>query len=85
MRAPRATPANANSDGLLGLRATPPPNRISDYAWRPAFAVPPQTKPAGGRGKIATVPSGGAGKATASGMPPGLARARASLYVHART
>ena len=27
-----------------------------------AFAVPPQTEPAGGRGKIATVSSGGAGK-----------------------
>ena len=50
-----------------------------------AFAVPPQTEPAGGRGKIATVVSGGACKATASGMPPGPARVRASLYVHDHT
>ena len=50
-----------------------------------AVAVPPQTESAGGRGKIATVSSGGTGKATASGMPPGLARVRASLYVHTRT
>ena len=50
-----------------------------------AIAVPPQTDSAGGRGKIATVVSGGAGKATASVMPPGLARVRASLYVHDRT
>ena len=47
-----------------------------------ACAVPPQTQTAGGRGKIATVVSGGACKATASGMPPGPARVRASLYVH---
>ena len=50
-----------------------------------ACAVPPQTQTAGGRGKIATVVSGGAGKATASVMPPGPARVRASLYVHDRT
>ena len=50
-----------------------------------ACAAPPQTQTAGGRGKIATVVSGGAGKATASVMPPGLARVRASLYVHTRT
>ena len=49
-----------------------------------ACAAPPQTQTAGGRGKIATVVSGGACKATASGMPPGPARVRASLYVHAR-
>ena len=50
-----------------------------------ACAVPPQTQTAGGRGKIATVVSGGACKATASGMPPGPARVRASLYVHDHT
>ena len=50
-----------------------------------AIAVPPQTESAGGRGKIATVSSGGTGMVTANGMPPGPARVRAGLYVHART
>ena len=50
-----------------------------------AVAVPPQTESAGGRGKIATISSGGTGMVTANGMPPGPARVRASLYVHDRT
>ena len=49
-----------------------------------AVAVPPQTESAGGRGKIAVAPRSVTGTVIASGMPPGPARARASLYVHAR-
>ena len=47
-----------------------------------AIAVPPQTESAGGRGKIATVVSGVTDMVDASGMPPGLARVRASFYGH---
>ena len=50
-----------------------------------ACAVPPPPQTAGGRGKIATVSSGGTGMVTANGMPPGPARVRAGLYVHERT
>ena len=50
-----------------------------------AIAAPPQADSASGRGKIATVVSGATGMVDASGMPPGPARVRASLYVHGRT
>ena len=49
-----------------------------------AIAVPPQTESAGGRGKIATAVSGVTDMVDASGMPPGPARVRASLYGHTR-
>ena len=49
-----------------------------------AIAVPPHAESAGGRGKIAVAPRSVTDMVIASGMPPGPARVRASLYVHAR-
>ena len=49
-----------------------------------AIAAPPHTDSVGGRGKIAVAPRSVTGTVIASGMPPGPARVRASLYVHAR-